>query len=85
VLLGFGPAGLDLALVFLMDAVVWLAVVAALLWLAFHYFPELREAIRHPGLAHQAADDIQNVVEREVRRGAIAKRGTSLMSNIATV
>ena len=44
--------------VFLLDAVVWLAVVAALLWLAVHYFPELREAVRSiPSLAHQAADD----------------------------
>ncbi|MGO9587741.1 MAG: PspC domain-containing protein [Limisphaerales bacterium] len=47
-------------LVFLLDAVVWLAVVAALLWLAIHYFPELREAVRSfPSLAHQAADDIR--------------------------
>lgn len=46
--------------VFLLDAVVWLAVVAALLWLAVHYFPELREAVRSiPSLAHQAADDIR--------------------------
>jgi phage shock protein PspC (stress-responsive transcriptional regulator) len=46
--------------VFLLDAVIWLAVVAALLWLAVHYFPELRDAVQSvPALAHQAADDIQ--------------------------
>jgi hypothetical protein len=51
--------------VFLLDAVVSLADVAVLLWLAFHYFPELREAVRSiPSLAHQAADDI-----REWRKG----------------
>jgi hypothetical protein len=43
-----------------MDAVVWLAVAATLLWLAFHYFPELRDAIHGiPAIAHQAADDIR--------------------------
>jgi hypothetical protein len=43
-----------------LDAVIWLAMVAALLWLAVHYFPELREAVRSiPALAHQAADDIR--------------------------
>jgi phage shock protein PspC (stress-responsive transcriptional regulator) len=46
---------------FLLDAIVWLTVVAALLWLAFHYFPELRDAVHTiPSLAHQAADDIRN-------------------------
>jgi len=46
--------------VFVLDAVVWLSVVAALLWLAVHYFPELREAVRSiPSLAHQAADDVR--------------------------
>ena len=47
--------------VYLMDAVVWLVVVAALLWLAFHYLPELRDALHSlPSQAHQAADDIRN-------------------------
>jgi phage shock protein PspC (stress-responsive transcriptional regulator) len=46
--------------VFLMDAVIWLAVAVALLWLATHYFPELRDAVHSiPTLAHQAADDIR--------------------------
>jgi hypothetical protein len=57
---GSGRPGWAWSFVFLLDAVVWLAVVAALLWLAFHYFPELREAVRSiPSLAHQAADDIR--------------------------
>jgi phage shock protein PspC (stress-responsive transcriptional regulator) len=57
---GFGRPRWAWPFVFLLDAVVWLAVVAALLWLAVHYFPELREAVRSiPSLAHQAADDIQ--------------------------
>ena len=44
---------------FLLDGMVWLAVVAALFWLAVHYFPELRVAVQSiPSLAHQAADDI---------------------------
>jgi len=46
--------------VFLLDAVVWLAVGAALLWLAFHYLPELRDAVHTlPSLLHQAAADIR--------------------------
>jgi phage shock protein PspC (stress-responsive transcriptional regulator) len=47
--------------VFLLDAVVWLAVFVALAWLALHFFPELREAVRAvPSLTHQAADDIRS-------------------------
>jgi hypothetical protein len=46
--------------VFLLDALVWLAVAAALLWLGVHFFPELRDAVHGiPALAHQAANDIQ--------------------------
>jgi len=47
--------------VFLLDAVVWLAMFAVLLWLAVHFFPQLGEAVRSlPSLAHQAADDIRS-------------------------
>jgi len=57
---GFGRPMWAWSFVFLLDAVVWLAIVAALLWLAVHYSPELREAVRSiPSLAHQAADDIR--------------------------
>jgi hypothetical protein len=45
---------------YFLDAVIWLAVVLALLRLAAQYFPELRNAIRSiPMVAHQAADDIR--------------------------
>jgi phage shock protein PspC (stress-responsive transcriptional regulator) len=45
---------------FLLDAVVWLVVVAILLWLAFCYFPELRQAIQgFPDMVHHAADDVR--------------------------
>ena len=57
---GFGRPMWAWSFVFLLDAVVWLAVVAALLWLAIRYSPELREAVRSiPSLAHQAAHDIR--------------------------
>jgi phage shock protein PspC (stress-responsive transcriptional regulator) len=46
--------------VFLLDAMVWLVVVAAILWLGIHYFPELRDAVHTiPTIFHQAADDIR--------------------------
>jgi phage shock protein PspC (stress-responsive transcriptional regulator) len=45
---------------FLVEAVVWIAVVAALFWLGAHYFPELRHAIhRIPEITLQAANDIR--------------------------
>jgi phage shock protein PspC (stress-responsive transcriptional regulator) len=57
---GSGRPGWTWPIVFLLDAVVWLAVAAALLWLGVHYFPELRDAVHGiPALAHQAANDIQ--------------------------
>jgi len=63
---GLGQARPLWSVVFLMDAVVWLGVVAVLLWLAFHYFPEVRQAIQAvPTVAHQAADDIQTWWQRK--------------------
>jgi phage shock protein PspC (stress-responsive transcriptional regulator) len=57
---GMGRPGWAWSFVFLLDALVWLAVVAALVCLAVHYVPELREAVQNiPSLAHQAADDIR--------------------------
>jgi phage shock protein PspC (stress-responsive transcriptional regulator) len=57
---GLGQARWAGSLVVLMDAIVWVAVFAVLLWLAFHYLPELRDAVHTiPSLAHQAADDIR--------------------------
>jgi len=47
--------------VFLLDVIVWLAVVVTLLWLASHFVPQLREAVQAvPALAHQAVDDIRS-------------------------
>jgi len=47
--------------VFLLEAIVWLGVVAALLWLASHNSAQLREAIQAiPTLVHQAADDVRS-------------------------
>jgi phage shock protein PspC (stress-responsive transcriptional regulator) len=58
---GLGRPRLAWSFVFLLDALVWLVVIAALLWLACHFFPQLREAIQAvPPLAHQAADDIRS-------------------------
>jgi hypothetical protein len=56
---GLGRARWAWSFVFLMDAIVWVTVFTVLLWLAFHYLPEVRDAVHTiPSLAHQAADDI---------------------------
>jgi len=58
---GLGQSRWAWSFAFFLDAMIWTAVVIALLWLAVHYFPELRDAIRSfPSVAHQAADDIRN-------------------------
>jgi phage shock protein PspC (stress-responsive transcriptional regulator) len=57
---GLGQPSWVWSFVFLLDAVVWLAVIAILFWLAVHFFPQLREAVQGvPSLVHQAADDIR--------------------------
>jgi multisubunit Na+/H+ antiporter MnhB subunit len=57
---GLGQRGWAWSFVFLLDGIVWVAVVVALLWLGVHYLPQLREAVQSvPALAHQAADDIR--------------------------
>jgi phage shock protein PspC (stress-responsive transcriptional regulator) len=57
---GLGQRGWAWSFVFLLDGIVWVAVVMVLLWLGVHYFPQLREAVQGvPTLAHQAADDIR--------------------------
>jgi phage shock protein PspC (stress-responsive transcriptional regulator) len=56
----WGHPGAAGSLVFLLDAAIWFLVVGALLGLALHYFPTLREAVHNlPALAHQAIDDIR--------------------------
>jgi phage shock protein PspC (stress-responsive transcriptional regulator) len=57
---GLGQRGWAWSFVFLLDGIVWVAVIVALLWLGVHYLPQLREAVQSvPALAHQAADDIR--------------------------
>jgi phage shock protein PspC (stress-responsive transcriptional regulator) len=56
---GYGRSKWAGSFMFLLDAVIWLAIAAVLLWLGVRYFPELREAVRSlPSLGHQAVDDI---------------------------
>jgi hypothetical protein len=55
-----GPPGWTWSFVFLLDAVIWLGVVAALVCLAVHYSPEVHAAFHSlPSLVHQAVDDIR--------------------------
>ncbi|MGA2246138.1 MAG: PspC domain-containing protein [Verrucomicrobiota bacterium] len=55
-----GASGVTSSLVLLSEVVIWLVVVAVLLALAVHFFPELRAAIQGlPSVLHQAKDDIQ--------------------------
>jgi len=57
---GMGPPGRSWSFVFLLDAVIWLGVVAVLVCAAVHYFPEVRDAFHSfPSLVHQAVDDIR--------------------------
>jgi len=57
---GFGQSKPAWSLLFLVDAVVWVAVVAVLLLLATHYFPEVRDAVqRLPAVGQQAVSDVQ--------------------------
>jgi hypothetical protein len=45
---------------FLLDALIWLAVMAAFLWLGSHFFSQLCEAIRNiPAVAHDAVHQIK--------------------------
>jgi phage shock protein PspC (stress-responsive transcriptional regulator) len=58
---GCGKPGGAMATAFVLDATVWLVVVLALVWMAIHYFPELREAVQGvPPLIHQATNDIRS-------------------------
>jgi phage shock protein PspC (stress-responsive transcriptional regulator) len=57
---GFGQSKWSSPIVFFLDAIVWLIIAAVLVWLAVHFAPELRDAIKSiPSIAHQAADDIR--------------------------
>jgi len=57
---GLGQSRWAWPFAFFLDAIIWLAVVFALLFLAIHFFPELRDAIHgFPSVIQQAADDIR--------------------------
>jgi phage shock protein PspC (stress-responsive transcriptional regulator) len=46
--------------VFLLDALVWLLVLSALLWLGCHYLPQVHEAMRNlPSVGHDAVHQIK--------------------------
>ena len=58
---GMGGPGWSWPIVILVEALVWIGVVAILLSLALVYFPELSDAVKSiPPLIHQAAADIRN-------------------------
>ncbi len=58
---GTGPQRGARPFVFVLDAVIWIGVVAVLVFLGAHYFPELRDACHHfPSLLHQGVDDVRN-------------------------
>jgi phage shock protein PspC (stress-responsive transcriptional regulator) len=58
---GMGPPGWSWSLVFLLDAVIWVGVVAVLVCLAVHYFPEVRDAFHGlPDLVRHGVDDIRS-------------------------
>jgi phage shock protein PspC (stress-responsive transcriptional regulator) len=57
---GCGQPGWIWPFVVVLDVVTWVAVAAVFLWMAVHFFPELREAAHNiPALAHQAAEDLR--------------------------
>ncbi len=58
---GMGQPGWSWSFVFLLDAVIWLAVVAVLVCLAMHYSPEVRDAFHSlPSLVHQSVNDVRD-------------------------
>jgi phage shock protein PspC (stress-responsive transcriptional regulator) len=58
---GMGQPSWTWPVVYLLDAIIWVAVFVILFWLAFHYFPDVRSAVQTvPTLFHQAVADIQN-------------------------
>ena len=58
---GAGRPGWSWSMVFMFDTVVWVAVVAVMVWLAVHFSPEVRQAVHSiPSLAHQAKDDVNS-------------------------
>ncbi len=57
---GMGRPAWSWSVVFLLDALIWVGVLFALLCLAVHYMPEVRDALHSvPATFHQAVDDIR--------------------------
>jgi phage shock protein PspC (stress-responsive transcriptional regulator) len=54
------------SVVALIDTLVWVVILAVLLFLAIYYFPELRQAVQTiPSLVHQAVSDIKSWCHRK--------------------
>jgi phage shock protein PspC (stress-responsive transcriptional regulator) len=50
---------------FLIDAIVWIAVVGTLVWLAMRYSPQAREAVQNiPAIAHDAVNTVRDWWQR---------------------
>ena len=46
--------------IFVVDALIWIAFVGVLLWLAVHYLPQAKEAVHHaPAVFREALADIK--------------------------
>ncbi|MGA3006667.1 MAG: PspC domain-containing protein, partial [Opitutaceae bacterium] len=57
---GYGHPRWAWSFVFLIDAIVWIAVAAVFLWLGLHYLPQLWEAFRNiPSVVHDAVHQIK--------------------------
>ncbi|HEY1661825.1 MAG TPA: PspC domain-containing protein [Verrucomicrobiae bacterium] len=57
---GIGQQGWSWPIFFLLDMMIWLGVVAVLICLSVHYFPDVRDAFQSfPSLVHQAVDAIR--------------------------
>ena len=56
-----GAPGAPFALFCVIDALIWVAVVGALLWLAFHFFPQARDAIHNiPTVVHDMVNSMRD-------------------------
>jgi phage shock protein PspC (stress-responsive transcriptional regulator) len=63
---GMGQQRWSWSFVFLLDALIWVAVAVVLLLLAVHHFPELRDALHSlPTFVHQAANDFRDWWQRK--------------------
>ena len=57
---GVGGPGWTWPVIFVVDALIWIAFVGVLLWLAVHYLPQAKEAVHHaPAVFREALADIK--------------------------